>query len=177
MATEHLHSLGLKNIGHITGPPDWWESRQRQLGWQDTLLAAGVKPELRMTSEGNWSSRSGKLAFDQLLSSFPEMDAVFVGNDQMALSVLQTACEQGIKIPDDLAVVGFDNIPESEFFSPSLTTIYQNQRDLGSIAVQVLAKHVEERKLENKKVEPIYLALQPELIIRNSTLPSNGGRR
>lgn len=177
MAADHLVSQGRKHIGHISGPLDWWESRQRQLGWQDALLAAGNALDQRMTAEGNWSSKSGKFAFDQLLSSYPEMDAIFVGNDQMALSVLQTACEKGIRIPDDLAVAGFDDIPESEYFWPPLTTVFQNQHELGSIAVQVLAKHVEEWKLERKKVEPIYLVLQPELIIRKSTIQSNGERR
>lgn len=177
MATEHLLSQGRKHIGHMTGPLDWWESRQRQQGWKDALLAADVQPEQSMSTEGNWSSKSGKIAFSQLLNSFPKMDAIFVGNDQMALSVLQTACEDGIKIPDDLAVVGFDDIPESEYYCPSLTTIFQDQRELGSIAVQVLARQVEERKLENRKVDPIYLAIKPELVIRKSTITSNGERR
>ena len=126
-----------------------------------------------MSTEGNWSSRSGKMAFNQLLASYPEMDAVFVGNDQMALSVFQTAFEEGIRIPDDLAVVGFDAIPESEFFCPSLTTVFQDQHELGSIAVQELARHVEESKLENRKVEPVYLVIKPELVVRNSTLISH----
>jgi DNA-binding LacI/PurR family transcriptional regulator len=122
-----------------------------------------------MFTEGNWSSRSGKGAFSELLSTYPEMEAVFVGNDQMALSVLQTACEVGIRIPDDLAVVGFDDIPESGFFCPPLTTVFQDQRELGSIAVQELARHVEEAKLENRRTEPIYLVIRPELVIRDST--------
>jgi DNA-binding LacI/PurR family transcriptional regulator len=176
-ATEHLLSLGRRRIGHITGPLDWWESHQRQLGWQEALLAAGIELEQRMIAEGNWSSKSGKIAFDQLLSVYPEIDAIFVGNDQMALSVLQTACERGIRVPDDLAVAGFDDIPEAAYFCPPLTTVFQNQHELGSIAVQVLAKHVEEWKLERKKVEPIYLVLQPELIIRESTVRSDGKRR
>jgi DNA-binding LacI/PurR family transcriptional regulator len=177
VAVEHLLSLGRKQIGHITGPLDWWESRQRQLGWQDALLAADIEPARRMWAQGNWSSRKGKIAFDQLLSAYPEMDAIVVGNDQLALGVLQTACEKGIKIPDDLAIAGFDDIPESEYFCPPLTTVFQNQHELGSIAVQILAKHVEEWKLERKKVEPTYLALQPELIVRTSTIGSNGERR
>ena len=109
-----------------------------------------LQTDKRMVVEGNWSSKSGKIAIDQLLSNFPEMDAVFVGNDQMALSVLQTAFERGISIPQQLAVVGFDGIPESEYYCPSLTTICQNQHQLGSIAVQELVRLVEETNLENK---------------------------
>jgi DNA-binding LacI/PurR family transcriptional regulator len=169
LATEHLFSLGCRHIGHISGPLDWWESRERVRGWLEILAEKGEKPEPRMSVEGNWSSKSGKTAFAQLLSDYPEMDAIFVGNDQMALSVLQTANEEGMSIPENLAVVGFDGIPESEYFSPALTTVFQNQHELGTIAVQELARQVEEWKLENRMVEPNYLAIYPELIIRKST--------
>jgi LacI family transcriptional regulator len=177
MATEHLLKLGRKKIGHISGPLEWWEARQRLRGWQDALRDAGFPANKRMAVEGNWSSKSGKVAFQQLLTQYPEMDAVFVGNDQMALSALQTAFERGIPIPDQLAVVGFDGIPESEYYCPSLTTICQNQHQLGSIAVQELVRLVEEANLENRKVKPIHLAIKPELIIRRSSDPekSKGG--
>jgi DNA-binding LacI/PurR family transcriptional regulator len=105
------------------------------------------------------------------------MDAIFVGNDQMALSVLQTANEEGMSIPENLAVVGFDGIPESEYFSPALTTVFQNQHELGTIAVQELARQVEEWNLENRMVEPNYQPIYPELIVRNSTVPSTEERR
>jgi len=177
LATEHLLKLGRKHIGHISGPLEWWEARQRMRGWQDVLREAGLTANKRMVVEGNWSSRSGKVAFQQLLIQFPEMDAVFVGNDQMALSALQTAFERGISIPNQLAVVGFDGIPESEYYCPSLTTICQNQHQLGSIAVQELVRLVEETNLENRKIKPIHLAIKPELIIRRSSDPekSKGG--
>ena len=77
LATEHLINSGCKRIGHISGPMDWWESRQRFQGWQDALVEAGIETEGRMTAEGNWSSRSGKEAFSQLRASFPEMDSVY----------------------------------------------------------------------------------------------------
>jgi LacI family transcriptional regulator len=173
VATEHLLKLGRRHIGHISGPLDWWEARQRMRGWQEALRAAGLIANKRMAIEGNWSSKSGKAAFSQLLTQYPEMDAVFVGNDQMALSVLQTAFEKGVSIPDQLAVVGFDGIPESEYYCPSLTTICQNQHQLGSIAVQELVRLVEEANLDNRKVRPIHLAIKPELIIRRSSDPEN----
>jgi LacI family transcriptional regulator len=173
IATEHLLNLGRKHIGHISGPLDWWEARQRVRGWQDALRTAGLSANKRMAVEGNWSSKSGKVAITQLLMQYPEMDAVFVGNDQMALSVLQTAFERGVSIPDQLAVVGFDGIPESEYYCPSLTTVCQNQYQMGSIAVQELVRLVEETNLDNRKVKPIHLAIKPELIIRRSSSPEN----
>jgi len=169
MATEHLISLGKKNIGHITGPLDWWEARQRKLGWQTALSEAGVNPSEHMWAEGNWSSRSGKTAFAELVEKFPEMDGLFVGNDQMALSVLQTAFEQGKRIPDELAVIGFDGIPESEFYCPSLSTVNQNQNELGCMAVEELVRLVEKKLTAEDVIEPKYITIRPELIIRQST--------
>jgi DNA-binding LacI/PurR family transcriptional regulator len=122
-----------------------------------------------MWIEGNWSPRSGKIAIEELLNKFPEMDAIFVGNDQMALSVLQTGAEKGIKVPDDLAVIGFDGIPESEFYSPPLSTVYQNQDELGRVAVQELVRLVDETLKDEEEVQPSQISLKPELIVRAST--------
>ena len=169
LATEHLIGLGRTKIGHIAGPLDWWEACQRKQGWEDALSDAGLPAEERMWVEGNWSSKSGKLAIEELLNKFPEMDAIFVGNDQMALSVLQTAAERGIKIPDDLAVIGFDGIAESEFFSPPLSTIYQNQDELGRTAVQELVRFVDKRLKDEEATQPTKISLEPELIVREST--------
>ena len=122
-----------------------------------------------MVAEGNWSSKSGKMAFDELMSKFPEIDAIFSANDQMALSILQTACDEKISIPMELSVVGYDGIPESEFFSPSLTTVFQNMNKLGCIAVEELARMVGESNSEEGPGDPIYQTLKTELIIRRSS--------
>ena len=169
MATEHLLSLGRKRIGHIAGPLDWWEARQRKQAWEDALAEAGIKANKRMWVEGNWSPKSGKLAIQHLLETFSKMNAIFVGNDQMALSVLQTACERGIRVPDDLAVIGFDGIPESEFFSPPLSTIYQNQDELGRTAVQELIRLVDQKLQDENPIQPEQISLKSELIVRKST--------
>lgn len=169
MATEHLINKGRKNIGHISGPLEWWEARQRKMGWETTLADAGHKVTDKMWTSGNWSSKSGKTAFSELLGKFPEIDGVFVGNDQMALSVLQTALEIGKKVPNDLSVVGFDGIAESEFYCPSLTTVSQNQNELGRVAVAELVSQIETKIIEHKMIEPTYITLQPELIIRQSS--------
>jgi LacI family transcriptional regulator len=169
MATEHLIKMGRKYIGHISGPLEWWEARERKLGWETALSDAGLKVTDSTWSSGNWSSRSGKTAFIDLLNQYPEMDGVFVGNDQMALSVLQSALEIGKRVPVDLSVVGFDGIAESEFYCPSLTTVSQNQNELGSVAVAELISQIETKIIENKMIEPKYITLQPELIIRQSS--------
>jgi DNA-binding LacI/PurR family transcriptional regulator len=169
LATEHLITTGRKHIGHISGPLDWWEACQRKLGWESVLKLAGRPVYNDMFTEANWSSKSGKTAYLDLSDCYPEMDAVFVGNDQMALSVLQTASEQGKRIPDDLAVIGFDGIPESEFYYPPLTTVCQDQHELGSIAVKELVRLVESKYTGDDPAQPQYITIQPELIIRKST--------
>ncbi|HEY5158545.1 MAG TPA: LacI family DNA-binding transcriptional regulator, partial [Anaerolineales bacterium] len=142
LATQHLLAQGYSKIGHISGPLDWWEARQRKQAWQETMAKAGSKVEDRQCAEGNWTSSSGDAAFKQLLQNYPEMDAVFVANDQMALSVLQFAHRRGMNIPGALAVVGFDNITESPFFWPALTTINQDQYELGCRVIQELANQI-----------------------------------
>jgi LacI family transcriptional regulator len=169
MATEHLISLGRKHIGHIAGPLTWWEARQRKIGWETALSEAGFRLSDNMWAEGNWSSKSGISAFKELLKKFPIMDALFVANDQMALSVLRTAFEQNIKIPGDLALIGFDGIEESEFYCPSLSTIFQNQNELGCIAIQELVRLVEEKLIDDQAMKPKYILVQPEMIIRQSS--------
>ena len=168
-ATEHLIQRGRKKIAHISGPLDWWEARQRKKGWEDAMKAAGYQTNDLMWAQGNWSPKSGRTAFSELLTKFPEMDAIFVGNDQMALSVLQASLEIGKRIPQDFSVVGFDGIADSEFYCPALTTVYQNQDELGRVAVAELASQIEQKLETTSKVEPKYIKIQPELIIRQSS--------
>ncbi len=168
MAVEHLLECGRKKIGHISGPHGWWEADERKRGWRDTLMAAGFEPSEKHCAEGNWSSISGEQAFIQLLESFPDMDAVFVANDQMALSVLREASRRGITIPDQLAVIGFDGIPESAYFCPSLTTIYQDLQQLGEQAVQSVVEMIQARQ-GNLSIVAQSRFIQPHLVVRESS--------
>ena len=169
MATQHLIDQGRRHIAHITGPMDWWEARQRKQGWWDTLTKAGLSVSETGWVEGNWSTASGEEAFCQLINHYPEMDAVFVANDQMAIAVIHTAWRNGLQVPGDLAVVGFDGIPESAYFWPALTTVNQDQSLVGCIVVQELVQMIEAQHSDT-----IYdsktIWLQPELIIRESSL-------
>jgi LacI family transcriptional regulator len=170
MATEHLIKQGYQHIGHLAGPLDWWEARQRLKGWQDALREAGRSIEERQVSAGNWSAASGAQEIEKLLDSYPEMDAVFVANDQMALAVLQVMVQRGLRVPDDLGVVGFDGIPETAYYWPPLTTVYQDLRDLGSTAVRELISMVEESEQRHEGAEPRQISLQPELVVRASSV-------
>jgi LacI family transcriptional regulator len=168
MATQHLLDCGRIKIGHISGPHGWWEADERKRGWLETLQAAGFRTSEHHCAEGNWSSASGEQAFIQLLGSFPNMDAVFVANDQMALSVLREACRRGISIPEQLAVIGFDNIPESAYFYPSLTTISQDLQLLGEQAVQSTVEMIQARQ-GNQSVIAQSRFIQPTLVVRESS--------
>ena len=167
-ATQHLIDCGRKKIGHISGPMDWWDSRERKRGWYETLRAAGFETSEQQCVEGNWSSASGEQAFHQLLESFPDMDAIFVANDQMALSVLSDALRRGIRVPDQLAVVGFDGIPESAYFFPSLTTMSQDLQLLGGQAVQNIVEMIQARQ-GNQPFVAQSRFIQPTLVVRESS--------
>ena len=175
MATEHLLEQGYRNIGHITGPMDWWESQQRKAGWESALKKAGRKVGLSHSTEGNWSSSSGETAFIQLLSQYPDMDAVFVANDQMALSVLQVACSRDIDVPRELGVVGFDGIPESPYYWPPLTTVSQDQYVLGSKAVEEVVEAVKRSQGEKYVSNDHGTVIMPELIVRKSSVRQSPG--
>lgn len=170
LATEHLLEQGYRHIGHVAGPLDWWEARQRKTGWLDALADAGVSVSEHHWTEGTWSSKSGERAIHQLLDQYPEMDAVFVANDQMALSVSQVACRMGLKIPHDLAVVGFDGIPDAAYFWPPLTTVHQDQHQLGCLAVEHVVRLVEASREPESAYETEAVWLKPRLIVRESSL-------
>jgi LacI family transcriptional regulator len=169
LATRHLLEQGCRRIGHISGPLDWWEARQRKQAWKDTLQDAGLNATDKACAEGNWSASSGEAAFTQLLESYPGMEAVFVGNDQMALTVLQVAHRQGLRVPQDLAVIGFDNMAESAYFWPALSTINNNLYELGCRAVQETVEQIEAVH-RDEKLEPQNILLSPELIVRESSI-------
>ena len=168
LAVQHLLECGRTKIGHISGPLTWWEADERKRGWRDTLTKAGLDASDQHCKEGNWSSASGEQAFIQLLEAFPDLDAVFVANDQMALGVLREAHRTGIKIPEQLAVIGFDNLPESAYFYPSLTTISQDLQMLGEQSVQYIVEMIQARQ-GNQLVIAQSRFIQPTLIVREST--------
>lgn len=168
--TEHLLAQGRRHIAHISGPLTWWEARQRKSGWETALTEAGLPVCDDHWVEGDWSAARGQQAFQQLLQQYPQMDAVFVANDQMALGVLQYACRAGLQIPVQLAVAGFDNQPEAAFYWPPLTTIKHNLRELGSVAVQKIVQLLEVD--DSAQPAPGVTWVRPELLVRESTSSS-----
>jgi LacI family transcriptional regulator len=169
-ATQHLIDQGRKKIGIITGPMSWWEARQRYSGWEAALRQANLEILPSLIVEGEWTALSGEQGLNLLLGQQPDIDAVFASNDQIALGAMGAAHRLGRQIPQDLAIVGFDNIPESACFWPPLTTVYQQLIDIGRVAVQTLHSLIEADRQSRTPYEASTMMVKPELIIRASSL-------
>src|SRR5581483_5153302 len=162
-ATRHLLELGHRTVWHISGPRDFIEARQRREGWHKTLTAAGV--EIPEPLEGDWSPQAG-YDLGRRLGADPEVTAVFVANDQMALGLLRAIHEAGREVPSDLSVVGFDDIPEAAYFLPPLTTVRQDFIEMGRRSLRMLLRTIETGR--RASAEPL---VPPELVVRSSTGP------
>ena len=169
LAMAHLLEEGYRSIAHLAGPLDWWEARQRTTAWKDALHEAGLEARDECFAEGNWSPASGAEAMEKLLRQGSNFDAVFAANDQMALGVLSVAAEHGRKVPQDLGVVGFDNIAESAYFRPSLTTVQQDQYNVGKVAVEEITRIIESGWQGLDPVDPKSIMLSPTLVVRQSS--------
>lgn len=162
---DHLVSIGRRRIGHIAGPQTWKEAIDRKGGWRTGLERHGLTPDDRAVEAGDWSPRSGAVAMIALLDRVPDLDAVVVGNDQMALGAMHAAHERGLQIPKDIAVTGFDDIIESEWFVPPLTSVAQPLQHMGKRAVRTLLSQI-----KGGATTPSHTVLETELVIRESTI-------
>jgi DNA-binding LacI/PurR family transcriptional regulator len=161
LATRHLLGLGHQTVHHIGGPGNWHDARDRIAGWRQELRAAGAPlPEM---PRGDWSARSGYEAGRQLVAR-PEVTAVFCANDPMALGFLRAAAEAGRRVPEDISVVGFDDVPEAAYFSPPLTTVRQDFGALGEGALHLLMSQI---TAGGEAPSPPPIA--PELVVRSSS--------
>ena len=169
LATKHLLEGGYLRIGIITGPTDWWEAQEREAGWREALIEAGVDNLDQLLVNGDWTAASGDVGLHNLVAKSPDIDAVFACNDQMALGALQAARRLGIKVPQELGIVGFDDIPEAAYFYPSLTTIRQNAVALGALAVDQMCNYINALE-KNEIFLPEAQWIEPSLIIRRSSI-------
>jgi DNA-binding LacI/PurR family transcriptional regulator len=166
LATRHLLDLGHRTVHHVTGPVDSQEARARIAGWQAELEAAGARvPELL---RGDWTPSSGFAAGRQLadrIRAGDDVTAIFLANDQMALGLLAALHESGLEAPDDVSVIGFDDLPEAPYFTPPLTTVRQDFAELGRRGVQLVLARLRGEDLHPRPVPP-------QLIVRASTGPA-----
>jgi DNA-binding LacI/PurR family transcriptional regulator len=175
-ATRHLLELGHRTVHHLAGPRGWLDAEWRTEGWRATLAEAGC-PEPAPVA-GDWSAGSGYAAMRELLAADPGLTAVFAANDPMALGALRALDEAGRRVPDDVSVVGFDDVPEAEYFQPSLTTVRQHFADAGRRAVGMLLDMIRPDDdpgggaavLRRAALEPATI-VPTELVVRRSTGP------
>ncbi|GIJ21682.1 LacI family DNA-binding transcriptional regulator [Micromonospora lutea] len=158
-AVRHLIDSGRRRIATIAGPQDMVAGIERLAGYRDTVTAAGL-PE--MVAVGDFTRESGAAAMRELLAAHPDLDAVFAASDLMAHAALRTLREAGRRVPDDVAVIGFDDIETAAYTDPPLTTVRQPIVELGRQGTRLLL-----RLAAGEQVEPA-LILPTELIIRDS---------
>ncbi|GAA4192702.1 LacI family DNA-binding transcriptional regulator [Microbacterium oryzae] len=160
LAVDHLVSLGHRDILHLAGPLDWLDARARERAFHARAKAWGIRE--RPIVVGDWTA---DFAYDFAMGirSIPEYTAVFVANDEMAVGLVHGLHDRGISVPDDLSVIGFDDVPLAAHVLPPLTTVRQNFHALGVSAVDMLRAAIEEREI------PRVTRIPAELVVRSST--------
>ncbi|WP_203789501.1 LacI family DNA-binding transcriptional regulator [Paractinoplanes rishiriensis] len=138
-ATEHLLAAGHRTVWHIAGPERWFDAAGRIRGWEQALRAAGaeVPPVLR----GDWDAESGYLN-GQVVARMPDVTAVFTANDHIALGLLRALHEHGRRVPEEISVVGFDDVPQAAYYSPPLTTVRADFEAVASAGVELLLARI-----------------------------------
>ena len=164
---EHLLSLGHRRIAAITGPRGWIATEQRLRGYRGALAAAGVMPDPELVVESDFHAEGGVEAALSLLDRPEPPTAVFAFNDMLAIGVMQAARLRGVRIPEDLSVLGFDDTFEASIVTPPLTTVRQPLAEMGRMAVSLLV-----RLLDGHQVDALHVELATELIVRGSTGPA-----
>ena len=166
-ATRHLIELGHRRIGFLAGRPDLESARRREDGYRCALDEAGIPFDPTLIHVGGFTEETAVAPARALLSLDPRPSAIFAANDLSALQVLRTATEFGLTVPDDLSLVGFDNIPESALSDPPLTTVDQSIQDLGFEAVRILVELIDHPG--RRDAGSIHVTLPTELVVRRST--------
>jgi DNA-binding LacI/PurR family transcriptional regulator len=161
LATQHLVDLGHRDIIHVSGPLTWTEARARRAGYVEVMHAARL--QVRADLEGDWSPARG-YAIGRELVKRNDFSAVFVANDQMAIGILHAFAQAGIAVPDDVSLIGFDDVPEAAYLNPALSTVRQDFHAVGQRAIELLTA-----VLDGLSTTTPLLA--PELVVRDSTRP------
>lgn len=167
-ATRHLLELGHRRIGAIMGPTDTWTSRERIRGFRSEVERAGVVP---LERSGSYAPDAGNHACRELLAEPEPPTAIVCGNDSLALGAIEAARASGRRVPKDLSIVGFDDIPLAAWESFRLTTLHQPLPEMASCAARLLADALEREEDGDDEAEPQRVEFPVELVIRGSTGP------
>jgi LacI family transcriptional regulator len=166
LATEHLLELGHRHIGVVGGPSGWYANDQREIGFRAAMAAARLLPDLDVIVHSDWSIASGEKAAEILLARPERPTAIFAFNDNSAIGALNVARRRGIRVPEELSIVGFDDTFQATIVTPRLTTVRQPLAELGRMGVSLLSRLVEGQRLDALRIE-----LETELMVRESTAP------
>jgi LacI family transcriptional regulator len=165
-AMQHLLALGHRRIAHITGPRGWVATEDRRRGYYAALASAGILPEPALEIDSIPEIVPGREAAARLLALPDRPTAIFAFNDNIAIGVMKAARARGLRIPEDLSIVGFDDIEHATIVSPELTTVRQPLAEMGRTAVSLL-----NRLLERQRFETLHVELATRLVVRDSTAP------
>ncbi|MBM2622767.1 LacI family DNA-binding transcriptional regulator [Actinoplanes sp. LDG1-06] len=163
-ATEHLLEAGHSTVWHISGPADWFDAAGRVRGWEEALKAAGAEQPPLLT--GDWSAESG-YRNGKLLARLPEVTAVFTANDHIALGLLRALSEHGRRVPEEISIVGFDDVPQAAYYTPPLTTVRPDFDAVATAGVELLLAQIESGTPDLSARRTI----APTLIPRDSVAP------
>ncbi|QSI76578.1 MULTISPECIES: LacI family DNA-binding transcriptional regulator [Niveibacterium] len=164
MATQHLIDLGHKRIAHVAGPLDHFDSIERLRGYREALVDAGIQPDDDLVVHADFHEPGGLLAINQLIAARTPFTAVFAANDQSAFGARLALHSHGIRVPEDISVVGFDDLPVSNYVVPPLTSVKQPAYEMGEIAARALVGMIHGEPAKGRLP-------QPELIVRASSRP------
>ena len=165
-AMRHLLMLGHRRIAAITGPPEWLATEARRAAYRAALTAAGIRPDPALEVASDFQVGPAVQAAGTLLDLPEPPTAIFAFNDSIAIGALRAARDRGLRIPEDLSVVGFDDIEPAILVTPTLTTVRQPLSEMGRTAVNVLVRLLERRASETPHIE-----LATRLVVRESTAP------
>lgn len=163
MAAKHLIECGHREIGCITGPLIRHQAQMRYEGYKRALAEAGIAINPDWIVESDFECEGGYQAFEKLYQRGKLPSALFVSNDMMAMGVIQAANQRGLRVPDDLSLIGYDDVHIAKFMTPALTTIHQPKYRLGKAAIDTLLY-----RLENPDTTAQVVQLEPTLVVRNS---------
>ncbi|WP_162909755.1 LacI family DNA-binding transcriptional regulator [Aggregatilinea lenta] len=166
LAAEHLIALGHTHLATITGPLRLHIVRERRAGFVQTIESHGLSVSECAMAEGDWTCSSGAEAMTRILDSYPQVTAVFCANDRMAIGAMRAIKSAGLRVPEDISVLGIDDIEVAAFQMPSLTTLRQSFAELGTRAVELLLEIIETRQQQSSRI-----IITPILIKRDSTCP------
>jgi DNA-binding LacI/PurR family transcriptional regulator len=166
-ATSYLLDLGHRTVHHMVGPRSWLDAQERETGWRRALEQRGA-PVPEPLAAADWTARTG-YELGRRIAANPDVTAVFCANDHMALGLLRALQQAGLRVPEDISVVGFDDLPEAEYFGPPLTTVRQNFDELGRRALRALIEIIDKSDAApSAPAETPHVIIEPSLVVRAS---------